>query len=232
MRVLVLEDDPEWADYTRSCLEAEGWNCVVTVNITDAVAALNALHGFDAIVLDRHIEATGEDGLDLIGHLDNLGISIPRIVTSLWGSSEQRVEGIDAGADDYLAKPYAGAELVARLRRRVNRQSVRPYEGVMVVGPLELRPQLAVATWRGARIELSGQSFSFLAALAETPGVAVTSLDLWTKVWPHEKPPVRDILVQQAVKNLRTRIRAVGDASMIVAVPGIGYMLDVAAFPK
>src|SRR5918998_332650 len=179
MRVLVVEDEIKMASLIRRGLRSEGLAADVAIKGEDALWMAGST-GYDAIVLD--VMLPGIDGFETCRRLREEGIWSPVIMLTARDTVEDRVAGLDGGADDYLAKPFSFAELLARLRALARRGPVeRP--AVLEVGALRLDPATRQA-WRGERrIDLSTKEFALLEAFIRRPGDVLSRLELLEHAW-------------------------------------------------
>ncbi len=220
MHLLLVEDEPRMADLVRRVLVAEHH----TVDVApDAVSALALAAGatYDVLVLDRGLPDI--DGLELLRLLRSRGVRAPALMLTALGSVEHRVEGLDAGADDYLAKPFAFAELLARIRA-LGRRTASADEARLAVGDLELDEERHVARVGDAAVDLSAREFALLAYLMRNEGRVVTRRQILDAVWGAE-PDVYSNVVDLYVSYLRRKLGELGRADLIRTVRGVGYAL-------
>ena len=220
MHVLVVEDNPKMADLIRRVLVAERY--VVEVAPDGATAlGLAAQHEFDVIVLDRMLPDL--DGTEVVRILRDRTNRTPVLMLTALGSVEHRVGGLDAGADDYLAKPFAFAELLARLRALVRRPA--PVEdGRWTVGDLELDEQRHVVRVGETIADLSAREFALLGYFMRHPGQVLTRRQILDAVWGAE-PDVYSNVVDLYVHYLRRKLAALRRSELLRTVRGVGYML-------
>lgn len=220
MRVLVVEDDVKMAGLIRRGLHEEGYAADVAGVGEDAIWMANSTD-YDAIVLD--VMLPGIDGFQVCRQLRSDGVWSPVMMLTARDAVEDRVEGLDAGADDYLPKPFSFAELLARLRALVRRgPGERP--AVLEVGPLRLDPSTH-ETWRGkTRIELSKKEFALLEIFMRRPGRVLSRFDLLEHAWDYSYEN-RSNIVDVYVRYLREKIDRPFGAKSIETVRGAGYRL-------
>ena len=229
--VLIVEDEPVQAEAVAREVAALGWRALHAASLKRARETL-ASEGVDLIVLDRML-AGGVDGLDLLGWLrSDLEEDAPGVlVASRLTATEERVRGLDRGADDYLDKPFESTELRARLRalaRRISHRRNPP--SVLMLGDLEVRTANRVALWRGERIKLRPQSFDVLRTLAEARGEWVSREALWRTVWPDfAQVGPRDTVINTALYKLREVLAPVAPVLRIESAGRLGYRLVLAA---
>jgi DNA-binding response OmpR family regulator len=220
MRVLLIEDEARMADLIRRVLVGE--RHVVDV-AADGVAgmALAERGPHDVIVLDRGLPDL--DGLSVLRLLRSKGIGTPVLLLTALGSVEERVTGLEAGADDYLPKPFAFAELIARIKALARRPAV-PSETRLAVGDLELDELRHVARAGDRQVDLSAREFAFLGYLIRHAGQVVTRQQILDAVWGAE-PDVYSNVVDLYVHYLRRKLEELGETERIRTVRGVGYTL-------
>ena len=220
MRVLLIEDELRLAELIRRVLVAE--RHVVDL-APDGVAgvALAERGPHDVIVLDRGLPDI--DGLSVLRLLRAKGIATPVLILTALGAVEERVAGLEAGADDYLPKPFAFAELIARLKALARRpaETVAPR---LSVGGLELDELRHVARVGDRVVDLSAREFAFLGYLIRHAGQVVTRHQILDAVWGAE-PDVYSNVVDLYVHYLRRKLGEVGEAGRLRTVRGVGYVL-------
>ena len=220
MRVLVVEDQPKMASLVRRGLVEEGHGADVAAKGEDAVWMAGA-HPYDAIVLD--VMLPGVDGFETCRRLRTAGVWTPVLMLTARDSVDDRVAGLDAGADDYLTKPFSLAELLARLRALARRGAVeRPTE--ILVGDLRLDPASRRVRRGEAQIALSPKEFALLEVFMRRPGQVLSRLQLLEHAWDFAYEH-RSNVVDVYIRYLRDKIdRPFGRAS-IETVRGAGYRL-------
>jgi two-component system OmpR family response regulator len=223
VRILLIEDDEATAAYIAKGLREEGHVVDHAANGRDGLF-LAMGEPFDIIVTDRMLP--GPDGLSIIRALRMAEITTPILVLTALGEVEKRVEGLEAGADDYLAKPFAFAELRARIRALARRPAGPPAEqSVLTLGDLRMDLLTRVAT-RGARkLDLMPTEWRLLEYLLRHAGQVVTRTMLLEKVWDFSFDPTTNV-VDVHVSRLRRKLDLPGEAPMIRTVRGAGYALQ------
>jgi two-component system, OmpR family, response regulator len=225
-RVLLLEDDAAAQDAVQVVVHGLGWSLIKTDTIR-AATLLVAEQKFDILIIDRGLKKFGRDGLDLIKELARLEIHPATLILSAMGSTRQRVEGLEAGADDYLVKPFEPEELEARLKALLRRRGLtNGYPTMMQIGPLEVRRAVRAASWEGNLLPLSDQSYQILELLAQANGSIVSREMLWSEVWQEFSgiPPQNNV-IDVAVGRLRRVLRQVSGKNIIRSVHARGYSL-------
>jgi two-component system OmpR family response regulator len=216
MRVLVVEDEPKMATLLRRGLVEEGHAADVTAQGEEAVWLVEA-HQYDAIVLD--VMLPGMTGYETCRRMRSAGVWTPVLMLTARDAVEDRVAGLDAGADDYLTKPFSLAELLARLRALVRRGDVeRPTE--LIVGELRLDPA-SRRVWRdGDEVQLSPKEFALLETFMRRPGQVLSRLQLLEHAWDFAYEN-RSNVVDVYVRYLRQKL----GRDLFVTVRGAGYRL-------
>jgi two-component system, OmpR family, response regulator len=221
MRVLVVEDEPKMAGLIRRGLSEEGYSADVASTGDDAIWMAQSTE-YDAIVLD--VLLPGRSGFDVCRELRRSGMWAPVLMLTARDSVDDRVAGLDAGADDYLTKPFSFAELLARLRALSRRPAVeRPT--VLEVGDLRLDPATHQA-WRGeTELQLSAKEFRMLEAFMRRPGQVLSRLYLLDHCWDYGYEN-RSNVVDVYVRYLRSKLDRRGEPSVIETVRGAGYRFE------
>jgi heavy metal response regulator len=220
MRVLIVEDEKKTASFVRKALQNEGFAVDVCANGDDALAAAGSTP-FDGIVLD--IMLPGRDGLSVLRQLRERGNQTPVLLLSARGAVNERVEGLNAGADDYLPKPFVIAELVARIRA-LGRRGGEVKSTVLRVADLTLDTVSHRAQRGGQTFELTAREFRLLEFLMRTPGRICGRMSIIEKVWDYDFDPGTN-LVDVYVRRLREKIDDGFEPKLLHTVRGIGYVL-------
>ena len=216
MRILVVEDDPVLSDGLRVGLGMYGATLDIVSNCADGQAAL-AADDFDALVLDLMLP--DGSGLDLLAALRSRGDRTPVLLLTALDEVADRIKGLDAGADDYLGKPFDLEELAARVRAISRRSEGRASPHASYNG-VTLNPARLTVTVAGACIGLSRREFAVLAALMDRPGTVLSKSDLEAKLYGWQEE-VESNTVEVHVHKLRTKI----GRSKIETLRGIGYRM-------
>jgi DNA-binding response OmpR family regulator len=220
MRVLVVEDEKKTASFIRKALQAEGFAVDVCGNGNDALAALMATP-FDAVVLD--IMLPGRDGLSVLTQLRQRKNLTPVLLLSARGEVNERIQGLNAGADDYLPKPFVIAELVARIRA-LNRRSGESKSTELHVADLTLDTVSRRAQRGGKTFELTAREYRLLEFLMRSTGHICGRMSIIEKVWDYNFDPGTN-LVDVYIKRLREKIDEDFELKLLHTVRGIGYVL-------
>ena len=221
MRILVVEDDMETADYICSSLSAHGH---VPLHAADGKEGyLQALdNDFDVMVIDRMLPKL--DGLSLVKSIRIADVPTPIIILSAMGGLNDRVEGLEAGADDYLVKPFAFSELHARIAALMRRPPMHTEETVMKVADLELDLVRHSIERAGQAITLQPREYRLLVYLLRNTGKVLTRTMLLEAVWDFHFDP-RTNVVETHISRLRNKIDKPFASSLIHTVRGAGYSL-------
>jgi DNA-binding response OmpR family regulator len=220
MRVLVVEDERKTASFIRKALQEEGFAVDVCLTGDDALIAPNAT-SYDGIVLD--IMLPGRDGLSLLRHWRKRGNSTPVLLLSARGEVGERVEGLDAGADDYLPKPFALVELAARVRA-LTRRVGETKSSVLKLSDLSLDTVTHRVQRGGTTIELTAREYRLLEFLMRWPGRVCGRMMIVEKVWDYDFDPGTN-LVDVYIMRLREKIDAGFEQKLLHTVRGSGYVL-------
>jgi two-component system OmpR family response regulator len=220
MRLLVVEDQPRMASLIKRGLEEHGHSVDVASTGPDGVWMATE-NDYRAIVLDVMLD--GYDGFEVARRLRETGRWMPIILLTARMSVEDRVRGLDVGADDYMTKPFSMQELAARLRALARRgQPARPT--VLAVGDLRLDPATRRA-WRGdVELELSPKEFALLELFLEHPGTVLTRTMIIEQIWDYEFDGVSNV-VDQYVGYLRRKVDRPFGTDDLETVRGVGYRL-------
>ena len=221
-RVLVVEDDDEMSALVAQGLRGEGYEVTVVTNGMDALIAA-ATGEYSAATID--VMMPEMTGFEICRHLRNHGNSLPVLLVTARDAIEDRVFGLDSGADDYLTKPFAFAEFAARVRALVRRDAGAP-KTVVRAGDLALDMATMRATVNGVPVALSSKEFLLLRFLAVHADRAVSRSEILEEVWG----TVRNIdqtIVDQYVKYLRRKLEPLEAKEKIRTVRGVGYELRV-----
>ena len=221
MKVLVIEDDAVAADYLKKALGESGH---VADCVDDGLRGLNRAMAetYDALVVDRMLPSL--DGLSVIETLRKAGRETPVLIVSALGEVDERVRGLRAGGDDYLVKPFAFAELLARLEVLVRRKSGRAPETALRVADLEMDLLARSVRRAGNEIELKPREFALLEFLMRHAGHVVTRTMLLESVWDYHFDPQTNV-IDVHISRLRQKIDRGFEPALIQTIRGAGYSL-------
>jgi two-component system, OmpR family, response regulator len=219
-KILIVEDDPTMGALLERGLGDEGYEVVRVENGIDALIAVSN-DSFSAAAIDVMLPEMS--GYEICRHLRNQGNLLPVLLLTARDSIDDRVHGLDSGADDYLTKPFAFAELSARIRALVRRDNAMP-KPVLSVGNLELDVQAIRASLGGRIVPLSTKEFSLLRMLASRNGAVATRSEILQEVWGTTRH-IDPTIVDQYVRYLRRKLQPLNSGVEIVTVRGSGYSL-------
>lgn len=223
MRLLVVEDEPDLADVIARGLRRDGHAVDIATRADEADLKLRSA-GYDLVVLDWNLP--DGSGLELCqalvsGELPTLEGDRPRILMlTARDDVDDRVAGLDSGADDYVVKPFAFAELSARVRALIRRDTES--NPVITVGPLEIDHARFVARRNGEKLDLTAKEFALLYYFMANAGAVMSQEHLLEHVWDEMADPLTNV-VRVTVSNLRKKL---GDPPLITTVAGRGYRLE------
>lgn len=221
--VLVIEDDHLLGKAIQKGLHENGHDCTWTRNGSEGLA-IGATCKHEVVVLDLNLPDTG--GLDVLRTLRGQGVHTPVVILSALGSVAERVVGLEAGADDYLVKPFAFSELLARLSA-VTRRSIGRKSQTMTVGPLVLDLSLRRASRDGQEFDLTPTEFSLLELLMRNAGQVVTRRMLCEHLWDSDWEGVTNV-IEVHVTRLRSKMDRGFSEQLLQTVRGRGYVLKAA----
>jgi two-component system OmpR family response regulator len=221
VKLLVVEDDIRMGGLLRRGLVQDGWSVDVVGDATDARHAVTSTP-YDAVVCDVGLP-NGESGFDWCRWLRAEGHRTPVLLLTARTGVPDRVLGLDSGADDYLAKPFAFAELTARLRALLRRgPTERPV--VLSNGQLRLDPAAHEVTWESRPVSLSPKEFALLEYFMRRPGDVLRRTEILDHVWDYSYDGTSNV-IDVYIKYLRERLAAVAAPELIETVRGVGYRL-------
>jgi len=223
MKVLVVEDNKKLARFLQRALEEEGYIVDVIEDGSEAIVRSSTIE-YDLILLDWMLPST--DGIAVCKTLRDRGSGVPILMLTARAEVAERIIGLDAGADDYLPKPFDLGELLARVRALGRRGSGT--DGVVRVGPLVLDRLERHATLNGQLVELTPREFALLTYLARECGRVVPRSELLRKVWETTYDPGSNV-VDAHIKKLREKLGE--HATLIETVRGVGYRIGAAEPP-
>lgn len=221
MRILIIEDDPQTARYIAKGLTEAGYVAdIATDGKEGLVRALG--ESYDLAIVDRMLPEM--DGLAIVDALRRSGRHVPILFLSALGSVEDRIKGLRAGGDDYLAKPFAFSELLARVEALLRRGSGQPMETRLRVADLELDLLTREVRRAGRKIDLQPREFSLLEYLMRHAGQVVTRTMMLENVWNYHFDPQTNV-IDVHVSRLRQKIDRGFDKPLLQTVRGAGYSL-------
>jgi DNA-binding response OmpR family regulator len=221
MRVLLVEDDADVARFIRKGLTEQAY-AVDHAEDGDRALYLATINPYDAAILDLMIPAP--DGMEVCRRLRAAGSTLPILMLTARDSVEDKIAGLDAGADDYLGKPFEFGELLARLRALLRRGGAT-VSTLIQVGDLAIDTRSHAVTIRGKPLTLTTKEYAILEYMARNAGRIVTREELAEHVWSQEFDPFTNV-IEVYINRLRRHIERVSDRKLIQTVRGSGYMLE------
>lgn len=221
MRILIVEDEKKTSSFIRKALQAEGY-AVDILHRGDEGLAAALVTPFDALVLD--IMLPGRDGLSVVRQLRERGNNVPVLLLSARGAVEERIEGLNAGADDYLPKPFELGELVARVRAICRRNQGGSRSTVLRLADLSLDTVSRQVQRGDQTIHLSPREFRFLEYLLRSAGRICTRMMLLEKVWDYDFDPGTNV-VDVYAGRVREKVDGKSDIKLVHTVRGVGYVM-------
>jgi len=224
VRVLVVEDDSTLREFLRQGLKEAGYAVDEAAN-GETGLELAVQNNYDAAVLD--IMLPRRDGLSLVGELRQRGHKLPVLILSAKQSVDDRVKGLQAGGDDYLVKPFAFSELLARLQALLRRSTAAPEPTRLSLGDLSLDLLTRETSRAGRRLELRPREYALLEYLMRNPGRVVTKTAILSHVWNYRFNPGTNV-VDVLVSRLREKLDRGFETKMLHTIRGAGYVLRAA----
>lgn len=219
MKVLIAEDDRETAEFIQRGLEELGHNPIATPNGVDALHLLST-EQFDVAVIDRMLP--GLDGLSVVRRARAADVELPVLLLTALGRIEDRVTGLEAGADDYLVKPFAFSELAARVNALARRRPLQPQVTRLEHAGIHLDLLKRQVSRDGVQVLLQPREFRLLEELMRDSGKIVTRTMLLERVWNYHFDPQTNI-VETHISRLRSKLNEGGKPDPIETVRGVGY---------
>lgn len=222
MRILLIEDDQDTAAYIQRGLEEQG-HTVDHLSDGNEGATQAIGEDYDIIIVDRMLP--GLDGLSIVTQIREAGRKMPVLFLSALGGVDDRVNGLDAGGDDYIVKPFAFSELLARVNALSRRPQFKGQETILKVADLEVDLVSRKVTRAGEVIDLQPREFRLLEVLMRNKGRVVTRTMLLERVWSFHFDPKTSV-VETHISRLRTKIDKPFERELIHTVRGSGYTLN------
>jgi two-component system copper resistance phosphate regulon response regulator CusR len=222
MKVLYVEDDPEARTFVSRALRESGF-VVDTAGEGETGFELASSGSYDILILD--VKLPGISGFELLRRLRRAGVDVPVLFLTAQGEVADRIEGLELGADDYLAKPFALAELLARLRAVARRHLRAARDGVVRVGDLVLDSERHYVERSGKRIQLTPKEFQLLEYLALNAGYVLSRSMIAEKIWGHGFESYSNA-IDVHVNNLRKKVDRGAARKLIHTAKGLGYVLE------
>jgi DNA-binding response OmpR family regulator len=224
MRILIIEDETRLADLIARVLRQEHFDVEIALDGTSGLD-LSLTGTFDALIVDRILP--GLDGIELIGQLREARVDTPALMLPARGEMHERVEGLRAGADDYLGKPFAFDELLARLHAILKRRDRPIVESVVAASGIRLSQKDETVHIGERSVSLTHREFVLLETLVRHAGQTVTRDLLLEKVWGYDTDPAGNV-VELYVHYVRRKLATLGEADedLITTVRGVGYRFE------
>ena len=222
MKLLVVEDDVRIADVVRRTLSEAGYAVDVAHTAPAGVEAFE-IETYDLVVLDLMLPGLPRGGMDVCDRIRELNVDVPVLMLTALDSTRKRVEGLDAGADDYLVKPFHLVELEARVRALL-RRAPRAQAPILRAHGVTLDPATRTATRNGRTIALTAKEFAVLEYLMRNAGHIISSSELITHAWDSNYEGYSNV-VQTYIRYLRQKLTLPGEAEIIETRRGAGYLI-------
>ena len=222
MRILVVEDDRQTSLFITKGLRQEGFAVDCSMNGEDGLHLI-VTESYDAAVIDIMLPRL--DGLTLIDEMRRNGIQTPVIVLSAKGSLDDRIKGLQAGGDDYLVKPFAFSELVARVQALIRRATRADAPTTLAVGDLKMDLARRKVFRKNVQVDLQPKEFMLLEYLMRNTGRVVSKTMIMEHVWDYNFDP-RTTVVEARVCQLREKVDRPFETGLIHTIRGVGYVLE------
>jgi two-component system, OmpR family, response regulator len=224
VKILIIEDEKKIASFVRKGLEAQGF--VVDVSLHgDEGYTLATTRPYDVLVLD--IMLPGRDGLSILRNLRERKVALPVVLLTARSELNERLEGLNLGADDYLTKPFHIEELIARIHA-VTRRAAGASLSVLVVADLTMNLLTRQVKRGGKTIDLTAREFSLLEHLMRSPGRVLTRVEICERVWDYNFDPGTN-LVDVYIQRLRKKVDGDFSPKLIETIRGVGYRMKPAS---
>jgi DNA-binding response OmpR family regulator len=224
MKILVIEDEKKIASFVRKGLEAQGFVVEVSQH-GDEGYALATSRPYDAVILD--IMLPGRDGLSILRNLRERRIALPVLLLTARSELNERLEGLNLGADDYLTKPFHIEELIARIHAVVRRAGGAS-QSILAVADLKMNLLTRKVTRSEHSIELTAREFSLLEHLMRSPGRVLTRVEICERVWDYNFDPGTN-LVEVYIQRLRKKVDGDFPEKLIETIRSVGYRIKADA---
>lgn len=221
MKILIIEDDQILAENLKQILAKNGFAVDTALNMEGGLNQTE-INEYDCLVLD--IGLPDGSGFDLLKTLRSDGIKTPIIIVTARSQVEDRIQGLDLGADDYLSKPVNSSELIARIRAVIRRDSQNPLP-VISIGKLTVHPAQHLAVFANHTLDLTAKEFAVLEYLAQHSGEVITRTMLMEHIWGSDFETFSNV-IDVYVRNLRRKIEKYSVQNYIKTIRGKGYLLN------
>ena len=221
MKLLIVEDEKRLCQTIAKHLKAEGYTIDTCYNGSDAIDYIEGTE-YDAIILD--IMLPGIDGIAVLKKVRSKKLKTPVLLLTAKNTVEDKVTGLDSGADDYLTKPFTLEELSARIRVMIRRSGVERVDNFLTVGPLTLDTDKKVAIREGKEITLTAKEYSILEYLMHNKEIVLSREKIQQHIWNYDYEGGSNI-IDVYIRTLRNKIDAKFDQKLIQTVRGLGYVI-------
>ncbi len=221
MKLLIVEDEKRLCQTIAKYFKDEGYTIDTCFDGSDALDYINGTE-YDAIILD--IMLPGLDGISVLRKIRDRKLSTPVLLLTAKDSIDDKVAGLDSGADDYLTKPFSLEELSARIRVLIRRSGVKRIDNIITVGPLTLDTDKKAAFRDGSEISLTAKEYSILEYLMHNKGIVLSRDKIQHHIWNYDYEGGSNI-IDVYIRTLRNKIDAGFEQKLIQTVRGIGYVI-------
>ena len=221
MILLIVEDEKRLCQTVAKHLKDEGYTVDMCYDGSDALDYINGTE-YDAVILD--IMLPGIDGISVLKKIRAKKLNTPVLLLTARSSVEDKVEGLDSGADDYLTKPFALDELSARIRVMIRRSGVERVDNTISAGPLTLDTEKKIAVREGKEIKLTAKEYSILEYLMHNKGIVLSRDKIMHHIWNYDYEGGSNI-IDVYIRTLRNKVDAGFDQKLIQTVRGMGYVI-------
>lgn len=221
MKLLIVEDEKRLCQTVAKHLKDEGYTVDMCYDGNDALDYINGTE-YDAVILD--IMLPGIDGISVLKKIRAKKLNTPVLLLTAKSSVEDKVAGLDSGADDYLTKPFSLDELSARIRVMIRRSGVERVDNTITAGPLTLDTEKKIAVREGKEIKLTAKEYSILEYLMHNKGIVLSRDKIMHHIWNYDYEGGSNI-IDVYIRTLRNKVDAGFDKKLIQTVRGIGYVI-------
>lgn len=221
MKLLIVEDEKRLCQTVAKHLKDEGYTVDMCYDGSDALDYINGTE-YDAVILD--IMLPGIDGISVLKKIRAKKLKTPVLLLTARSSVEDKVAGLDSGADDYLTKPFALDELSARIRVMIRRSGVERVDNTITAGPLTLDTEKKIAVREGKEIKLTAKEYSILEYLMHNKGIVLSRDKIMHHIWNYDYEGGSNI-IDVYIRTLRNKVDAGFDQKLIQTVRGMGYVI-------
>ena len=222
MKLLIVEDEKKLCDIISKHFKDEGYTVDRCYNGNDAIYYITGTE-YDAVILD--IMLPGRDGISILKDMRDRKITIPVLMLTAKDTVEDKVKGLDTGADDYMTKPFSLEELSARIRVMIRRTGVERTDNTLKAGPLSLDTEKKEAVRDGKTIKLTAKEYAILEYLIHNKGIVLSREKITEHIWNYDYEGNSNI-VDVYIRTLRNKIDAGTDRKLIKTARGMGYYIE------